>query len=286
MTPSDLHDRIQAATNRSQRVAGGTPPRGPEQDVDGERLREWLTRAGRRNADAVARFVRDCVLFGVLGLLVALVAARSQWLGPWVALGNELPESVSALVIPVLEISPFVLALMIGMIPWLRVRAERRARVAAIERDLPSCLELLATLAEAGLAFDAALERILDAESEPGALHQELRQFQLETRSGTSRVRALRRLAKRLAVPALSTFVSAVVQAEQLGLGIAGVLRTQALDQRTRRREHALLQAQSLPVKLVFPLILCFLPSIFVFTLGPAFYSFFRLTAGVIGSNR
>lgn len=249
-------------------------------------MREWLTRAGRRNADAVARFVRDCVLFGVLGLLVALVAARSQWLGPWVALGNELPESVSALVIPVLEISPFVLALMIGMIPWLRVRAERRARVAAIERDLPSCLELLATLAEAGLAFDAALERILDAESEPGALHQELRQFQLETRSGTSRVRALRRLAKRLAVPALSTFVSAVVQAEQLGLGIAGVLRTQALDQRTRRREHALLQAQSLPVKLVFPLILCFLPSIFVFTLGPAFYSFFRLTAGVIGSNR
>ncbi len=83
----------------------------------------------------------------------------------------------------------------------------------------------------------------------------------------------------------LSTFVSALVQAEQMGIGLADVLRRQADDLRGRRREQALLRAQALPVKLVIPLVICFLPGIFVFTLGPALYSILRLTAGSIGGG-
>jgi tight adherence protein C len=74
------------------------------------------------------------------------------------------------------------------------------------------------------------------------------------------------------------------VQAEQGGLGLSDVLRNQSDDMRNRRRENALMKAQALPVKLVFPLVICFLPALFVFTLGPAFYSFAKVTDTVTGS--
>src|SRR6056297_1692145 len=74
------------------------------------------------------------------------------------------------------------------------------------------------------------------------------------------------------------SFDSALVQAEQMGMGIAKVLRTQADDIRARRREKAIAFANSLPVKRLFPLVICFLPGLFVWTLGPAFVQLFKLT--------
>ena len=75
----------------------------------------------------------------------------------------------------------------------------------------------------------------------------------------------------------MTILTSAMVQAEQIGSGVANVLRGQADDLRQRRRERALEFSMALPVKLIFPLVICFLPAILVFTLGPAFYDFFRL---------
>jgi tight adherence protein C len=80
-----------------------------------------------------------------------------------------------------------------------------------------------------------------------------------------------------------SIFVSALVQAEQVGAGFANVLRTQADDLRGRRRERANTLAQALPVKLVFPLVMCFLPGIFTTTLGPTFLQFVRLAESMAG---
>jgi tight adherence protein C len=74
------------------------------------------------------------------------------------------------------------------------------------------------------------------------------------------------------------------VQAEQVGAGFSTVLRHQADDLRGRRRERAMVMAQALPVKLVFPLVICFLPGIFLTTLGPAFMQFFKMAEGVIQS--
>lgn len=74
----------------------------------------------------------------------------------------------------------------------------------------------------------------------------------------------------------MSIFVSAIVQAEQVGAGIAQVLRQQANDLRDRRREDAMAMAMSLPVKRLFPLVICFLPGIFVAALGPTAYQFFQ----------
>ena len=83
----------------------------------------------------------------------------------------------------------------------------------------------------------------------------------------------------------MSIFVSALVQAEQVGAGFSNVLRTQADDLRNRRREDANMLAQALPVKLIFPLVICFLPGIFVVTLGPIFMQFIRLADSMMSGH-
>ena len=80
-------------------------------------------------------------------------------------------------------------------------------------------------------------------------------------------------------------FASALIQAEQVGSGIAEVLRVQSDDLRQRRRERAIREAETLQVKLVFPLVICCLPGLFVITLGPAFSELFEVLEGVIQSN-
>ncbi len=100
--------------------------------------------------------------------------------------------------------------------------------------------------------------------------------------TGRPRVESLRRLAKRLDVQSLTIFISAIVHAEQVGSGISDVLRRQADDVRDRRRDRALNLAQSLPIKVLFPLVICFLPAIFVFTLGPVFVQFFQFAESIL----
>ena len=106
--------------------------------------------------------------------------------------------------------------------------------------------------------------------------------FQADLLAGRARVESLRRLSRRLEIPSISIFVSALVQAEQLGMGIARVLRQQADDVRARRRERAIAFANALPVKRVIPLVICFLPGLFVWTLGPAFVQLFQMADAFI----
>ena len=131
------------------------------------------------------------------------------------------------------------------------------------------------------MAFDSALEKVVASGDPARSLFQELRAFQMETLGGVPRVQCFRRLARRVEVPSISIFVSALVQAEQMGSGFTHVLRTQADDLRNRRREDANMLAQALTVKLVFPLVICFLPGIFVSTLGPTFLQFIKITDGL-----
>jgi len=151
---------------------------------------------------------------------------------------------------------------------------------------MPVTLELLATMSESGLGFDSALDKVIESQPDRRPLFEELATFQLEILSGVSRVMCFRRLARRLEVPSMSIFVSALVQAEQVGAGFSHVLRVQADDLRNRRREDANMLAQALHVKLMFPLVICFLPGIFVCTLGPIFMQFIRLADGMMGGPR
>jgi tight adherence protein C len=150
---------------------------------------------------------------------------------------------------------------------WV-VRSRSSKRQFRIRRQLPDALDLLSITVEAGLGFDAALERV--AREVRGPLGEELVRVVQEIRLGKSRSEALRDLGERTNVDELRSFVLAMVQADIFGISISRVLQVQAKELRIRRRQLAEEQAQKLPVKIVFPLILCIFPALFVVLLGPA----------------
>jgi len=240
-------------------------------------LRRWLFLAGFRAASAPVVFIIATVAAVGCGAAAALFVSLSG-LRTAVAAGVEsIPGGVGQLFLPLAMLLPWLVGVLLGMVPWLYVRAARRNRVQLVEQDLPLALELLATLSEAGLGFDAALTQILGTRLSDRPLAHEFRTFQADLLAGRPRVESLRRLSRRLHISTVSIFVSALAQAEQVGMGISGVLRRQADDMRSRRRERANAFASALPVKRMLPLVVCFLPGLFVWTLGPFFVQLFKI---------
>ncbi|MBL8858367.1 MAG: type II secretion system F family protein [Planctomycetes bacterium] len=241
-------------------------------------LRRWLYLAGFRKISASSVFIIATGACCIIGGLLALVATQTGVTTRAVAAASEVPGGIADLARPVLIGAPWILIAIFALLPWSYVNNARKRRVREIEQDMPVTLELLATMSESGMAFDGALDKVIGSSATDRPLFRELRTFQLETLGGVSRLQCFRRLARRVEVPSLSLFTSALVQAEQIGSGFTKVLRNQADDLRSRRREDANMLAQALTVKLVFPLVLCFLPGIFVSTLGPTFLQFIKLT--------
>jgi tight adherence protein C len=155
---------------------------------------------------------------------------------------------------------------------WLDNQVRYRQKV--ILKSLPDAFDLITTCVEAGLGLDAALARV--AEKVAGPFGEELAIALREVSLGKLRRDALRELAERTGVPDLTSFINAVVQAETMGTSIAMVLRVQAEQMRTKRRQRAEQQAQQAPVKMMFPLILCIFPSLFIVILGPAGISIYQ----------
>ena len=141
-------------------------------------------------------------------------------------------------------------------------------RTEKIRRAMPDALDLLTISVESGLGFDAALAQV--ARNTDGPLAGEFARVLQEMQIGLGRAAAMRALGDRTHVPELKGFVSAMVQADALGIPVAQVLRVQSREIRTKRRQRAEEQAQKVAIKILIPLIFCILPCLFIAVLGPA----------------
>lgn len=149
-----------------------------------------------------------------------------------------------------------------------------RGRAEAMVLQLPDALDLLTISVEAGLGFDAALAKVV--EKMEGPLVDEFRQALAEVRMGRARRDALRDVADRADAQPVTNFIGAIVQAEQLGVPIAKVLQIQSNQLRIERRQRAEEAAAKAPVKMLFPMVGCIFPTIFIVILGPAVITVMR----------
>lgn len=277
--------RRQQALRRLEDAAARTSAAPPELTGVARRLADWLAQSGYRSPRAPQLFLAATVagaLAGfVLGQAYSLTVRRTL-----VEQVTVLPGTTGEVLAELLSSGSLILVVIGACLPWSVVRTARRTRVRAIEQDLPLALEMLSMMAEAGLGFDAAVGQIVKARGSERPLAAEFLKFQLDMVAGMPRAQALRQLARRVHLPALTSFTSALIQAEQIGASVAETLQLQAGDMRQRRREEALLRAQALPVKLVFPLVICFLPGVFLSTLAPVLFQMLQVANGVLRSGQ
>jgi len=215
-----------------------------------EALERRVRLAGSPAAWPLERVLAAKVIAGILGVVIALYL---------------LAGSINAFTV--------VMAAMAGLggyfVPDLILLGRAKERQQAIALALPDTLDQMTVTVEAGLGFDAALQRV--AKNTTGPLSVELKRTLNEVKLGAKRRQALENLVGRTDVEELRHFVYAIKQAEEFGLPVANVLRIQAAELRVKRRQRAEERALKVPVKMVFPLVLCIFPSLFIVLLAPAF---------------
>nr|WP_290668699.1 type II secretion system F family protein [Ardenticatena sp.] len=150
---------------------------------------------------------------------------------------------------------------------WINRKIQDRRKM--ILKTLPDALDLMTISVEAGLGFDQAMAKVAEKWGD-NELAKEFNRVITEIRLGKTRREALRDLAERTQVDEIRGFVAAIIQADQLGVSIAKVLRTQSEQMRIRRRQRAEEQAQQASIKMLFPLVFLIFPAIFIVLLGPA----------------
>jgi tight adherence protein C len=216
-----------------------------------EKLRQNLQEAGSPSKLGVSEFLglRIVLAAGCGGLVFTLFAIS----------GSSL---MSLLLFPV------VVGTIGFMIPGIWLSRKIKDRRKQIQLSLADAIDLLTISVESGLGFDPALQRVV--EKWDNALTDEFRRMLHEIRIGKSRREAMREMAVRCNVDDLNVFVSSMVQADQLGVSITQVLRTQAKALRVRRRQRAEEAAHKAPIKMLFPMAFLIFPSLFAIILGPA----------------
>lgn len=206
------------------------------------------------------------LLPGILGLLLAALVLALLALVPGAA-GVALQKHAFSLVLIIL------LAFYACPGLWLRsVLADRQRR---IQRSLPFVMDLLTLSVEAGLDFMSAMQRIV-SRGKVDALEEEFLRVLREIQLGKTRRNALRDMSERVDQPDLRSVLNSLVQADELGVGIASILRIQADQIRQRRFERAEKMANEAPVKMLFPLVAFIFPAVFLVLLGPIVLQIFR----------
>jgi tight adherence protein C len=187
-----------------------------------------------------------------------------------------LPLGIGAVALLYLSKAPGPLSLAVGIgatvigyfLPELLLHSRGQERSKKIAVELADTLDQMTIAVEAGLGFDSAMARA--GKNGKGPLAEELVRTLQDIQVGQGRRQAYESLAQRTEVPDLRKFVRAIIQADKYGIAIADVLRTQASEMRMKRRQRAEEKAMQIPVKVIFPLMLCILPVLFIVLLGPA----------------
>ena len=141
------------------------------------------------------------------------------------------------------------------------------ARQTIILNSLPDVIDLLTVSVEAGLGFDGALLKVVD--KKPGPLAAEFEKVLQEIKVGRQKKDALKDMSQRIGLQDLTTFIGAIIQADQFGVGIANVLRIQAEQIRQKRKQRAQEKAMKAPVKMLIPMVVFIFPTLFIVLLGP-----------------
>ncbi len=213
----------------------------------------WLERqivyAGRQNSWTVGGIL-------LLKVVLTVVAVGLAWL--WIA-AEPAPFRIGVGVL---------LVALVFFAPEIIVNSRASDRQKLIDRALPDTLDQMTIATEAGLAFDAAIQKA--ATNGSGPLSEELIRTLQDQSIGRSRRDAYRALELRTNSEDLRRFIRAIAQADSFGISVADVLRVQANEMRVKRRQRAEEQAMKVPVKVVFPLVFCILPVLFLVVLTPA----------------
>jgi tight adherence protein C len=206
------------------------------------------------------------LLPSVLGVLVVL--------GLWAAL-VMIPGKAGLLLRDYQAVFYLIVVLGFYVRPGLWLRRALAERQRAVQRSLPFMLDLLTLSVEAGLDFMSAMQRIVERRR-LDALGEEFVRVLREIQLGKTRRVALRDMAERVDHPDVRTVVNSLVQADELGVGIAAILRIQADQMRQRRFERAEKLANEAPVKMLFPLVAFIFPAVFLVLLGPIILQILR----------
>jgi len=241
-------------------IAGFIARLAPQRNI--EKTRQKLELAGNPNNWGPTEFlgIRGLAAIILAGLTFALFTLTKTAVGT--RLMMTLLSGALGFYLPIL---------------WLGQRI--KARQKEIVKALPDVLDLLTICIEAGLGFDAAMAKVV--EKWDNELSRAFNRALTEMRMGKSRREALRDMADRIDVPDVTSFVAAIIQADQLGVSIAKVMRIQSEQMRIKRRQRAEELAQKAPVKMLIPLAFLIFPAILIMLFGPAILKV--KNAGVIG---
>lgn len=239
---------------------------------------------GRRPLDSIAGRLGDIVArrtsrFGEDKVREKLISAGMYGTTPRKILGYQVMCAIAfslltLWLVPAMGgsiVLAIVAAVGVGAAAWYApvyyVELKRRSRMEKVDKQLPDMIDLLVVTIEAGLGILASMR--VASETMPDPLGQELRLTLQEQRMGFSVNQAIESLGKRADAPNMRIFVRALTQGERLGVSIGATMRNLSLEMRKRRRAMAEERAQKMPIKMLFPLIFCIFPALFVVILTP-----------------
>ncbi|HSP78895.1 MAG TPA: type II secretion system F family protein [Myxococcaceae bacterium] len=216
------------------------------------KMRRSLIKAGEPQAFKPEDIMALQEISTVIGLLMGLILFN--------AVGQNLAWSL-------------VFALFGLWYPLIWVNDQVKKRHLQISRALPYNLDLLTLSVEAGLDFTAALAKVVE-KGKAGPLREELQMVLKQLKMGKTREEALKSMIIRVDLPSLTTFVTALIQADKMGTSLGKVLRIQSTQLRIDRTQRAEKLAGEAPVKMLFPLIACIFPTVFMVLFGPIVFQF------------